>query len=100
MWTFCHSAHNFEFLDEAVEAQRDMETSSDHDDDDLSLPSPPSSGAGFQPFTGAAHRLEGSTDPEQNCDACGNAGVFQRRCSKGAGKGLVPFQGAGQSLGE
>ncbi len=30
--TFYHSAHNFEFVDEAVETMREMEANSDHDD--------------------------------------------------------------------
>ena len=53
---------------EAEEAARDMETSRDHVDGDLSLPPPRISGAGFQPFVGAVHRLDGSTDPEQMCE--------------------------------
>ena len=31
--TFYHSAHNFEFVDAAVETMREMEANSDHDDD-------------------------------------------------------------------
>jgi len=60
MWTFCHSAHNFEYVDEAVETQRDMEAISD-DEDPPSSPPPsfPLRGqAALQPFTGAAHRLD------------------------------------------
>ena len=60
-WTFCHSAHNFEYADEAGETQRGMEAISDTEDPPSSPRAPPSllSGdeAAFQPFTGAAHRL-------------------------------------------
>ena len=43
MWTFCHSAHNFEYIGEAMEARREMEASH---------------GEGLRPFTGAARRLD------------------------------------------
>ena len=59
-WTFCHSAHNFEYIDEAVETQRDMKAISDGEDLPSSLPlNFPSGGeAAFRPFIGAAHRLD------------------------------------------
>jgi hypothetical protein len=38
-WTFYHSAHNFEFVDGALETMREMEANSDHDDDSSRLQS-------------------------------------------------------------
>ncbi len=51
MWTFFHSAHNFEYLDEAVETRREMEAISDTEDPPSSpraLPSFPLEGRAFQ----------------------------------------------------
>ena len=64
MWTFCHSAHNFEYVDEAVETQREMEAISDDEDPPSSPPLgfPLGGEAAFRPFAGAAHRLD-----EQEC---------------------------------
>ena len=70
MWTFFHSAHNFEYIDEAVETQRDMKAISDDEDLPSSLPlNFPSGGeAAFRPFTGAAHRL----DEQESAPSDGN----------------------------
>ena len=76
-WTFCHSAHNFEYIDEAVETQRDMKAISDDENLPSSLPlNFPSGGeAAFRPFTGAAHRLDeqeyarGNSNPAQKSAA-------------------------------
>ena len=79
MWTFCHSAHNFEYVDEAVETQREMEAISDTEDPPSSPRAPPSLPSGdeaaFQPFTGAAHGLDeqeyarGDGNPAQKTSA-------------------------------
>ena len=79
-WTFCHSAHNFEYIDEAVETQRDMKAISDGEDLPSSRPlNFPSGGeAAFRPFIGAAHRL----DEQESAPGDGNpAHPVQLGCS-------------------
>ena len=88
MWTFCHSAHNFEYIDEAAETRREMEAISDAEDPPSSPRAPPSLPSGgeaaFRPFTGAAHRLDeqecgrGDSKPAQKTSALG-APLVRRR---------------------